>query len=109
MRVRKWRGRIWAARLGLLALALNALVPVHLAFDLADAFEPAHLCGAYAEVGGAERSLLAMLGGHRDADGQSDKRHKHRMSRVRHAGRSGRLARTQSNGAGGSAPRLSLP
>ena len=77
MRVRKWRGRIWAARLGLLALALNALVPVHLAFDLADAFEPAHLCGAYAEVGGAERSLLAMLGGHRDADGQSDKHHKH--------------------------------
>jgi hypothetical protein len=77
MRVRKWRGRIWAARLGILALALNALVPVHLAFDLAEAFKPAHLCGAHAEVGGAERSLLALLSGHRDADGQSDEHHKH--------------------------------
>ena len=77
MRVRKWRGRIWAARLGILALALNALAPVHLAFDLAEAFKPAHLCGAHAEVGDAERSLLALLAGHRDADGQPDEHHKH--------------------------------
>jgi hypothetical protein len=77
MRVRNWRGKFWAARLGLLALVLNALVPVHLAFDLAEAFEPAHRCGAHAEVGDAERSLLALLSGHRDADGQSDEHHKH--------------------------------
>jgi len=82
MRVRKWRGRIWAARLGLLALVLNALVPVRLAFDLAEAFKPAHLCGAHAEVGDAERSLLAPLSGHRDADGQSDEHYKHQACPV---------------------------
>ena len=59
MRARKWRGKIWAARLGLLALALNALVPVHLAFDLAEAFEPAHQCGTNVEVDNRERQLLA--------------------------------------------------
>ena|SRR5271168_2143880 len=72
MRARKWRSRIWAARLGLLALALNALVPVHLAFGLAEAFEPAPQCGAPVEVGGTERLLLALLSGHREADGTSD-------------------------------------
>jgi hypothetical protein len=77
MRVRKWRGRIWAARLGLLALALNALVPIHLAFDIAEAIEPAHQCGTHAEVEGAEWHLLALLTGHRDADGTSDEHGKH--------------------------------
>ena len=77
MRVRKWRGRIWAARIGLLALVLNALVPIHLAFDLAEAFEPAHQCGTHAEVGGAERRLLALLSGHPEANGTSDEHGKH--------------------------------
>jgi hypothetical protein len=77
MRARQWRGRIWAARLGLLALALNALVPIHLAFDLAEAFEPAHQCGAQVQVGGAERRLLALLSGHRETDGTSDEHGKH--------------------------------
>ncbi len=77
MRARKWRGTIWAARLGLLALALNALVPVHLAFDLAEAFEPTHLCGTHVEVDSAERRLLALLSGHREADGTSDEHGKH--------------------------------
>jgi Protein of unknown function (DUF2946) len=77
MRARQWRGRIWAARLGLLALALNALVPVHLAFDLAEAFEPAQHCGTQVEVGGAERRLLALLSGHRETDGTSDEHGKH--------------------------------
>jgi hypothetical protein len=76
MRVRKWRGRTWAARLGLLALALNALVPIHLAFDLAEAFEMPQ-CGAHAEVGGAERDLLALLSGHRDTHDKSDEHGKH--------------------------------
>jgi len=77
MRVRKWRGRIWAARLGILALALNALVPVHLAVGLSEAFKPTHLCGARAEVGGAERHLLALLSGHHGANGESDEHSKH--------------------------------
>ncbi len=77
MRARQWRGRIWAARLGLLALALNALVPVHLAFDLAEAFEPAQQCGTHVEAGGVERRLLAMLSGHPEADGTSDEHGKH--------------------------------
>ena len=77
MRTRQWRGRIWAARLGLLALALNALVPVHLAFDLAEAFEPTHLCGTNAEVDDGEPQLLALLSGHRDADGKPEEHGKH--------------------------------
>ena len=77
MRARQWRGRIWAARLGLLALAFNALVPVHLAFDLAEAFEPSQHCGAQVEAGGAERRLLALLSGHPEADGTSDEHGKH--------------------------------
>jgi hypothetical protein len=77
MRARQWRGRIWAARFGLLALALNALVPIHLAFDLAEAFEPAQHCGAHLEISGAERRLLALLSGHREPDGTSDEHSKH--------------------------------
>ena len=48
MRMRMWRGKIWAAQLGLLALALNALVPIHLAFDIAEALE-APQCSAHAD------------------------------------------------------------
>jgi hypothetical protein len=77
MRAKQWRGRIWAARLGLLALGFNALVPVHLAFDLAEAFEPAQHCVAHLEVGGVEQHLLALLSGHREADGTSDEHGKH--------------------------------
>ena len=74
--MRTWRGRIWAARLGLLALVLNALVPIHLAFDIAEAFE-APRCSAHAEADDAERLLLALLAGHRDAKGKSDEHGKH--------------------------------
>ena len=77
MRANKWRGTIWAARLGVLALALNALVPVHLAFDFAEASEPAHLCGTNAEVDSGERRLLALLTGHHDADGKPEEHGKH--------------------------------
>ena len=76
MRLRTWRGRIWAARLGLLALALNALVPIHLAFDIAEALE-APQCSAHASVDNGERHLLARLAGHRDANGKSDEHGKH--------------------------------
>jgi hypothetical protein len=67
-----WR-RSWAIGLGLLALALNALVPVHLAFDLAEALGAApgqH--GIPAAAHSAEWRLLALLMGHRAGDGRSD-------------------------------------
>ena len=62
-------------RLGLLALALNALVPIHLSFDLAESLGPQ--CGVHGEVDGAERRLLALLSGHREAGGTSDEHSKH--------------------------------
>jgi hypothetical protein len=74
--MRTWRGRTWAARLGLLALALNALVPIHLAFDIAEAFEVPQ-CSAHIEADNAERGLLALLIGHRHADGKSNEHAKH--------------------------------
>jgi hypothetical protein len=74
--MRTCRGRIWAARLGLLALALNALVPIHLAFDIAEALEVPQ-CSAHAEAESAEQSLLALLSGHRHANGKSDEHGKH--------------------------------
>jgi hypothetical protein len=70
---------MWAAWLGLLALAVNTLVPVHLAFDLAEALGPTPQHPLEDEVGGAERQLLALISGHREADGRVHEhgRHKH--------------------------------
>ena len=76
MWLRSWRGRTWAARIGLLALALNALVPIHLAFDIAEALE-APQCSAHAEVDNAEWHVLALLAGHHDANGKSHEHGKH--------------------------------
>ena len=64
--------RAWAMWLGLLALALNALVPVHLAFDLAEALGTAPRHGVPAAAHSAEWRLLALLMGHRAGDGRSD-------------------------------------
>jgi Protein of unknown function (DUF2946) len=77
MQVRTHRGRIWAAWLGLTALVLNALVPVHIAFDLAEAFGGAPLCSAHSEFHNAEWRVLALLSGHRDADGPAHQQGKH--------------------------------
>jgi len=77
MRLRTWRGRIWGARLGLVALALNALVPIHLAFDIAEALEAPQCSAHHTEVDNAERHLLALLAGHHDANGKSDEHGKH--------------------------------
>ncbi|MBV8736299.1 MAG: DUF2946 family protein [Alphaproteobacteria bacterium] len=53
-----------AAWLGIIALCLNALVPIHLAFDLADALTASdHTEGADAGHGLAH-TLLALLVGH---------------------------------------------
>jgi hypothetical protein len=60
---------VWAARLGLLALVLNSLVPIHVAFDLAEALAPAHHRSAHTHAG-ADRQLLALLVGHRHAGGR---------------------------------------
>ena len=83
MRARSRRGTIWAAWLGLLALAVNALVPVHLAFDLAGALAPARH-PADEEAGGAEHRLLALLSGHREAESSADEHGKHGHSHHHH-------------------------
>jgi hypothetical protein len=67
---------MWAAWLGLLALAVNALVPVHLAFDLAEALAPARHA-VDDEAGSAERHLLALLVGHHEAQGPANEHGKH--------------------------------
>jgi Protein of unknown function (DUF2946) len=73
MRLRRLRGNGWAVRLAILALALNALVPVHLAFDLADALAPAahHAAGGH----GLAWRLLARLSGHLRPAGDHGKNH----------------------------------
>jgi hypothetical protein len=76
---------MWAAWLGFLALAVNALVPVHLAFDLAEALAPARH-SADEEAGGAERQLLALLSGHREAESSADKHRKHQHGHRDHHG-----------------------
>ena len=72
MRARKWRGTVWAAWLGLLALALNSFVPIHIAFDLAEALASAHHRSAHthADAASTDRHLLALLVGHRHAGGK---------------------------------------
>jgi hypothetical protein len=76
---------MWAAWLGLVALAVNALVPVHLAFDLSEALAPARQ-SADEEAGGAERHLLALLSGHREAESAADEHGKHQHGHPDHHG-----------------------
>ena len=66
MRWLRTRSSRWAAWLGVVALVLNALVPVHLAFDLAEALEPAHHGGTEAgdDFG---RRLIALFAWHHEA------------------------------------------
>jgi hypothetical protein len=61
-----------AAWFGAIALGLNALVPIHLAFDLADAIEPAN--HAPTEAAGLDVQLLALLCGHQ-ADSDHHRHH----------------------------------
>jgi Protein of unknown function (DUF2946) len=69
-----------AAWLGVIALSLDALVPVHLAFDLAHTFETAtHREDSSAAEHDFIWRLLALVTGHQDADskaGGHDKRHR---------------------------------
>jgi hypothetical protein len=66
----------WAARLGLFALGLNALVPIHMAFDLAEALAAAQPPAA-AVAQSAEWRLFATLSGHLGEDGEAGKSHEH--------------------------------
>ena len=73
---RKRQSVRWAARAGILALTLNAFVPIHLAFDLGEALAPAHRDAHH----GVEWRVLAKIIGH-DAgdadDGDDDHGHHH--------------------------------
>jgi Protein of unknown function (DUF2946) len=73
MRPNRLRLGAIAAWLGVIALGFNALVPIHLAFDLADALEPgAHRHASQATGHGIEWRLLALVTGHGDADAKPD-------------------------------------
>jgi hypothetical protein len=60
-----------AAWLGVLALSINALLPIHLAFDLADALAGERVEQASPHHQHDGRQLLAALAGHRDSGGKS--------------------------------------
>jgi hypothetical protein len=71
----RWRRRArrrsgWAAWLGIAALVLNALVPVHLAFRLSEALATTY-CGAVEASGdNLERRLFALLSLRDETGGQ---------------------------------------
>lgn len=69
----------WTARAGILALALNALVPIHLAFDLGEELAPAHRSATEPERHSVEWRVLAALIGHdaHDADDTDGHGHHH--------------------------------
>jgi hypothetical protein len=69
-----------AAWLGICALILNALVPIHVAFDLVDALDNAHPehVDHHHHHHGSRHGLLAALVGHRHVDDQSNGQSKHR-------------------------------
>jgi hypothetical protein len=60
-----------AAWLGILALSVNALLPIHLAFDLADALAGERHEQASPGHRHDGRHMLAALAGHRDSGGES--------------------------------------
>jgi Protein of unknown function (DUF2946) len=66
-RSRKRHSLHWTALAGILALALNALVPIHLAFDLGEDLAPAH----HPVRHNLEWRVLAKLIGH-EADDAAD-------------------------------------
>lgn len=64
--------------LGVLALALNALVPIHLTFDLVAAINEGQAEPARADYGSRERRFLAALTGHHHPHDKSDGHGEHR-------------------------------
>jgi Protein of unknown function (DUF2946) len=72
MRPNRMRLGAIAAWLGVIALGLDALVPIHLAFDLGRAFEhPSHRRDSGAAGHDLSSRLLALVTGHHDEDAQS--------------------------------------
>jgi hypothetical protein len=67
----------WAIWLALLALGLDALVPIHLALDLDESFGVAHRAAPAATRHGFEWRLWALATGHDDGDGKPDGDHQH--------------------------------
>jgi hypothetical protein len=54
-----------------LALLVNALVPIHIAFDLAEALQTTQPRSTHSKAHGTEWSVLAQLSGHSETDGKS--------------------------------------
>ena len=78
MRPNWQRLRAIAAWFGVIALSLDALVPVHLAFDLAQTFETAtHREASSPAEHDFSWRLLALVTGHQDADGKAASHVKH--------------------------------
>jgi hypothetical protein len=69
--------RAIAAWVAMLALLLNALVPIHLSFDLVDALNARHALGGHVIVG-PSHELLAQLVGHQRHPDQHGRDHHHR-------------------------------
>lgn len=76
MRWRRPQWSRWAARLGVFALGLNALVPIHLAFDLADALARVHHTAAGRDDDPVRR-VLGRICGHAEEGGASDRHDRH--------------------------------
>jgi hypothetical protein len=78
MRLRRLRRNSWAAWLGVAALVVNALVPVHLAFDLADTLAPASHPPVAAGGYDLQWQVIAALTGHlAHAQHDHDRDHDH--------------------------------
>ena len=71
MTLRVLRRYAWAVWLGVIALGINALVPIHVALDLAEGFG-APRPGARAPDRSFEWQLFALAAGHHDDDGKAD-------------------------------------
>jgi hypothetical protein len=65
----------WAVWLALLALCLEALVPIHLALDLDEALGAARRVAPDAARHGFEWRLLALAVGHDNGDGRPERDH----------------------------------
>jgi DUF2946 family protein len=65
-----------AAWLGVIALGFNSLVPIHLAFDLADALMPHRHVNDAAADQDLVRCLLTLIIGHHDEDKDQSPGHK---------------------------------
>ena len=92
MRPHRLRLRAIAAWLGIVALGFNALVPVHLAFDLSHAFETGHRHAGENAAHGLAWSVLTLLTGHDEHRDPTGSHHHHRHADCAVCGALGTLA-----------------